>query len=178
MSAYFTSVVQHLKKVSSDQQNFIIKALDARKVCCSKYSACNFAYENELLQVRLEEREKKRKEKEPKDFMKILNVKMTSASCNFKTSMMESPAKTNSSCQTLKSSNPPLRNPKGNIVDNTNDLEHSENFISQISNNLETPIIIKNSKKHSINSKTLDLFHNICISIRHDCSSYFLSILS
>ena len=61
--------------------------------------------------------------------MKILNVKMTSASCNFKTSMMESPAKTNSSFQTLKSSNPPLRNPKGNIVDNTNDLEHSENLI-------------------------------------------------
>ena len=31
MSAYFTSMVQHLKEVSSNQQNFIIKALNARK---------------------------------------------------------------------------------------------------------------------------------------------------
>ena len=39
MSAYFTSVVQHLKElVSSDQQNSIIKVLDARKICCSKDS--------------------------------------------------------------------------------------------------------------------------------------------
>ena len=58
MSAYFTSVVQHLKEVSSDQQNFIIKALDARKICCSKDSTCNFAYDNELLKIRLGESEK------------------------------------------------------------------------------------------------------------------------
>ena len=55
----------------------------------------------------------------------------------------------------------PLRNSTGNIVDNTNDLEHSKelnnSFIPQISNNLKTLIIIKNLKKHSINSKTLDL---------------------
>ena len=37
---------------------------------------------------------------------------------------MEGPTKTDSSCQTLTSSNTPLRNPNGNIVDNTNDLEH------------------------------------------------------
>ena len=49
MSAYFTPVVQHLKEVSSDQQNFIVKALDARKVCCSKDPTCK---------VRLEESEK------------------------------------------------------------------------------------------------------------------------
>ena len=94
--------------------------------------------------------------------MKILNVKMTSASCNFKSSKMESPTKTNSSCQTLTSSNPSLRNTNGNKVSNINDLKHSEqlndSFMSQISNNLESPMIIKNSKKHSINSKTLDLF--------------------
>ena len=74
--------------------------------------------------------------------MKILNAKMTSASCNFKSSKMESPTKTNSSCQTLTTSNPPLRNPNGNNVDNTNDSKHFEqlndSFIAQISNNLET----------------------------------------
>ena len=88
MSAYFTSVVQHLKEVSSDQQNFIIKALDARKICCSIYSTCNFAYDNELLKVRLEESEKRISflEKEAKDLMKVLKVKMTSPSCKFKTS--------------------------------------------------------------------------------------------
>ena len=37
---------------------------------------------------------------------------------------MEAPTKTDSSCQTLTTSNPPLRNPYGNIVDKTNDLEH------------------------------------------------------
>ena len=99
--------------------------------------------------------------------MKILNAKMTSASCNFKTSKMEGPTKTDSSCQTLTSSNPPLRNPNDNIVDNTNDLEHLKqlngSFIPQISNNLETPVIIKNSKKHSINSKTVDLFNKTSI---------------
>ena len=58
MSAYFTSVVQHLKEVSNDQQNFIIKALDARKICFSKDSTCKFLYENELLKVRLEETKK------------------------------------------------------------------------------------------------------------------------
>ena len=76
---------------------------------------------------------------------------------------MEGPTKTDSSCQTLTSSNPPLRNPNDNIVDNTNDLEHLKqlngSFIRRISNNLETPIIIKNSNKHSINSKILDLFN-------------------
>ena len=116
MSAYFASVVQHLKEVSSDQQKFIMKALDARKICCSKDSTSNFAYENELLKVRLEENEKRISflEKEAKDLMKTLNVKMTPASCNFKTSKMESSTKTNSSCQTLTSSNLPLRNPNGN----------------------------------------------------------------
>ena len=90
---------------------------------------------------------------------------MTSASCNFKASQMESPSKTNLSCHTLTSSNPPLRNPNGNKADNTNDSEHLEqlNDYSQISNNLETLIIIKNSKKHSINSKTLDLFNKTSI---------------
>ena len=60
---------------------------------------------------------------------------------------MESPTKTDSSCQTLTTSHPPLRNPNCNIVDKTNDLEHlkqlNDSFIPQISNNLETPIIIK-----------------------------------
>ena len=74
---------------------------------------------------------------------------MTSASCNFKTCKRESSTKTNLSCQTLTSSNPPLINRNGNKVDNTNDLEHLEqlndSFISQISINLETQIIIKNS---------------------------------
>ena len=92
---------------------------------------------------------------------------MTFASCNFKTSKMESPTKTNSSCQTLTSLSPHLRNPNGNKVDNTNDLKHLEelnnSFISQISNNLETPIIIKNSNKHSINSKILDFFNKTSI---------------
>ena len=92
--------------------------------------------------------------------MKILNVKTTSGI--FKTSKMESPTKTNLSCQTLTSSNPPFRNPNGNTVDNTNDLEHLEQpndcFISRISSNLENLIILKNPKKHSINSKTLK-FH-------------------
>ena len=126
MSNYLTSVVQHLKEVSNNQQNFLIKALDARKHCCSKDSTCNFAYENELLKVRLEESEKRIlfQKKEAKELMKILNAKMISASCNFKTSKMEGPTKTDSSCQTLTSSNPPLSNPNGNIVDNTNDLEH------------------------------------------------------
>ena len=124
-SAYFTSVVQHPKDVSSDQQNFTIKALDARKFCCSKDSTCNFAYENELLKVMLEKSEKRISclEKEAKDSIKFLNTKMTSASCNFKTSKMESPTKTNSSCQALISLNPPLRNPNGNKVDYTNDLK-------------------------------------------------------
>ena len=58
LSSYLTSVTQHLKEVSNDQQNLIIKALDARKICCSKDSTCNFAYENELLKVRLEESKK------------------------------------------------------------------------------------------------------------------------
>ena len=126
ISNYLTSVAQHLKEVSNDQQNLIIKALDARKICCSKDSTCNFAYENELLKVRLEESEKRILflEKEAKDLMIILNAKMISASCNFKTSEMESPTKTDSSCQTLTSSNLPLSNPNGNIVDNANDLEH------------------------------------------------------
>ena len=103
MSTYFTSVVQHLKEVSNDQQNFIIKALDARKNFFSKDSTCNFAYENELLKVRLEESKKQISflQKEAKNLMKILNVKMTSASCNFQTSKMENTTKTNSSCQTL-----------------------------------------------------------------------------
>ena len=126
MSNFLTSVVQHLKEVSNDQQSFIIKAMDARKICCSKDSTCNFAYENELLKVRLEESEKRIlfQKKEAKELMKILNAKMISASCNFKTSKMEGPTKTDSSCQNLTSSNPPLSNPNGNIVDNTNDLEH------------------------------------------------------
>ena len=143
--------------------------MDARKICCSKDSTCNFAYESELLKVRLEESEKRISflEKEAKDLMKILNVKMTFASCNFKISNMESPTKTNSSCQTLISSNAPLRNLNANKVDNTNDLKHLEqlndSFILQISNNLETLIIINNSKKLSINSKTLDLFNKTSI---------------
>ena len=89
MSAYFTSVVQR-----------------SRKICCSKDSACNFACENELLKVRLEESEKRILflEKETENVMKILNAKGTSASCNFKTSKMEGPAKTDSSSQTLTSS--------------------------------------------------------------------------
>ena len=61
----------------------------------------------------------------------------------------------------------PLRNLNDNIVDNTTDLEHlkqlNDSFILQISNNLETPVIIKNLKKHSINSKTLDLFYKTSI---------------
>ena len=76
---------------------------------------------------------------------------------------MDSPTKTNSSCQTLTSSNPPLKNPTGSIVDNTDELEHLEElndtFTPDISNNFETSIIMNNSKKHSINSKTLDLFN-------------------
>ena len=36
MSTYFTSVAQHLKEVSSDQQNFIIKELDASKSAALK----------------------------------------------------------------------------------------------------------------------------------------------
>ena len=169
MSVYFTSVVQHLKEVSSDQQSFIVKALDGGKICCSIDSTCNFAYENKLFKVRLEQSKKRISflEKEAKDLMKILNVKMRSASCNFKKSTVESPTKTNSSGQTLTSSNPSLRNPNGNKVDNTNDLKHLEqlngSFISQISNNLEIPIITKNSKKHSINSKTSDLFNETLI---------------
>ena len=156
MSNYLTSVVQHLKEVSNNHQNLIIKALGARKICCSKDSTCNFAYENELLKVRQEDSKKQILflEKEAKDLMKILNAKMISASCNFKASKMDGPTKTDSSCQTLTSSNPPLSNPNCNIVDNTNDLEHlkklNDFFIPQISNNLETPVIIKNSKKHSI----------------------------
>ena len=43
MSAYCTSVEQHIKEVSSNHQNFIIKALDARKISCSKHSTCNSA---------------------------------------------------------------------------------------------------------------------------------------
>ena len=58
MFAYFTSVEQHLKEVSNDQQHFITKALDAGEICCSKGSTCNFACENELLKIRLEESEK------------------------------------------------------------------------------------------------------------------------
>ena len=99
--------------------------------------------------------------------MKILNAKMISASCNLKTSKMEGPTEKDSSCQTLTSSNPPLSNPNDNIVDNSNDSGHLKqlnySFIPQISNNLETPIIIKNSKKQSINSKTLDLFNKTSI---------------
>ena len=91
--------------------------------------------------------------------MKILNVKMTSASCSFRRSKMEITTKTNLPCQTLTSSNPPFGNPNGNKLDQTNDLKHLEqlndSFLSKISQNLETLIIIKNSKKHSINSKTL-----------------------
>ena len=55
--------------------------------------------------------------------MKISSTKMASASCNFQTSTIESPTKTNLSCQTLTSSNPPLRNPCGNKIDNTNDCK-------------------------------------------------------
>ena len=43
MFAYFISVVQHLKEVSSNQQSFIVKELDARKICCPKDSTNNFA---------------------------------------------------------------------------------------------------------------------------------------
>ena len=50
-------------------------------------------------------------EKEAKDVMKILNAKRASASCNFKTSKVEGPAKTDSSCQTLTSSYLPLEIP-------------------------------------------------------------------
>ena len=92
---------------------------------------------------------------------------MISASYNFKTSQMKGPTKTDSSCQTLTSSNLPLSNPNGNLVDNTNDLEHLKqlngSFIPQISNNLETPVIIKNSKKPSINSKTVGLFNKTSV---------------
>ena len=100
--------------------------MDARKIYCSKESTCNFAYESELLKVRVEESKKRILflEKEAKDLMKILNAKMISASCNFKASNMEGPTKTDSPCQTLTSSNPPLSNPNGNVVDNTKDLEH------------------------------------------------------
>ena len=146
-------LILNLKEVSSDQQNFITKALDARKICCSKDLTCNFTYENELLKVRLEESKKRISflEKEAKDLMKIINVKLTSASCHFKTSKMESSTKTKSPCQTFTSSNPSLENPNGNIVDNTNDLEHLnqliDSFISQINNNFETPIILKKVKE-------------------------------
>ena len=87
MSAYFTSVVQHLKDVSSYQQDFIIKAVDARKICCSEESTCNLAYKNELLKVRLDESKKRIPfaEEEAKDLTNILNVKMTSDSCNLET---------------------------------------------------------------------------------------------
>ena len=92
---------------------------------------------------------------------------MISASSNFKSSKMESLSKTNSSCQTLTLSNPFLRNSNGNNVDNTKDLKHLEqlndSFIPQINNNLETSTIIKNSKKHSINSKTSKLFNKTSI---------------
>ena len=73
MPNYLTSVVQHLKEVSNDQQNLIIKALDDSKICCSKDSTCNFTYENELLKDRLEESKKRILflEKEAKDLMKI-----------------------------------------------------------------------------------------------------------
>ena len=87
MSGYFTSVVQHLKDVSSYQQDFIIKAVDARKIWCSEGSTCNFAYKNELLKFRLDESEKRIPfpEEDAKDLMNILNVKMTSDSCNLET---------------------------------------------------------------------------------------------
>ena len=55
--------------------------------------------------------------------MKISNIKMTSASCNFQTSKIEIRTKTNLLCQTLTLSNPPLRNPCGNKIDNTNDCK-------------------------------------------------------
>ena len=58
MSAHFTLVVQHLKGVSSYQQDFVIKAVDARKICCSEESTCILTYKNELLKVRLDENEK------------------------------------------------------------------------------------------------------------------------
>ena len=48
-----------MKKKKKKKKKFIIKALDARKICCSKDSTCNFAYDNELLKVRLEESEKR-----------------------------------------------------------------------------------------------------------------------
>ena len=77
MSNYFTSVVQYLKEVSNDQQNSIIKALDARKICCSKDSTCNFAYENELLKVILDESQKRKLflEKEAKDLLENFKCK-------------------------------------------------------------------------------------------------------
>ena len=53
---------------------------------------------------------------------------MTSASCSFKTCKMESPTKTNSSCQTLTSWILPLEIPMA-IVDNTNDLEQLEQLM-------------------------------------------------
>ena len=59
MSNHLASAVQHLKEVGNNQQNFIIKALVARKISCSKDSPCDFAYENELLKVKLEESEKR-----------------------------------------------------------------------------------------------------------------------
>ena len=92
--------------------------MDARKIYCSKDS--DFAY------FRPEESEKPILflEKEAKDLMKILNAKMISASCNFKTSKIEGSTKTDSSCQTLTSPNPTLSSPSGNTVDNTNDLEN------------------------------------------------------
>ena len=114
-------MAQHLKEVSNDQQNLIIKTLEVRKICCSKNSTCILAYENELLKVRLEESKKRILflEKEAKNVMRFLNAKMIPASCNFKTSQMESPIKTYSSCQTLTSSDLPLGNPNG--------LEHLKN---------------------------------------------------
>ena len=150
MSNHLASAVQHLKEVSNNQQNFVIKALVARKISCSKDSPCDFAYENELLKVKLEESEKRILflDKEAKDLMKVLNAKMISASCNYKTSKIEGPTKTDSSCLALTSSIPPLSNLNGNIVHNTNDLEHlkqlndSVTIIPQINNQLETPIIV------------------------------------
>ena len=69
-------MVQYLKEASNDQQNLIIKALDARKICCSKDSTCNFAYVNELLKVMLDEGEKGKifLEKEAKDFLENFNA--------------------------------------------------------------------------------------------------------
>ena len=157
------------KRGQQQSIKFYYQSIGRQEICYSKESTCNFAYDNELLKIRLEEREKQTSflKKEAKDLMKIFNVKMTSASSNFKSSKMESPTETNSSGQTLTPSNLPFRNPNGNNVDNTNDLKHLEQlndyFIPQITNNLETPTIIKNSKKHSINSKTTDLFNKTSI---------------